>query len=140
MACFVKQDVGKFATLLLPERFGIEIAIRVSDRIGRRTEVELPDAERGHQSSYAGRFGAPDILKAVQHQQRAFIPPEVSQRPCDPPLFDQERAVPREACLQHGTGFKRADVEEVRDEDSSFAPGDELLRGFCAADECQAAG
>ena len=65
--------------------------------------------------------GPPDVLEAVQHQQRALVPAEVLQRARDLALLDEERAVAREPGLQHRARIERADVEEVRDEDAALA-------------------
>ena len=61
-----------------------------SDRVRQRREVEIADAERGHAAAGGDRFGAADVLQAIQHQQRAFVPAEVLQRARDLRLSQSE--------------------------------------------------
>src|SRR6185436_21040995 len=107
-----------FASIDTPRK-KVGPAILSSHGIRQRGEVEVAHAERRHQPSGSSGFRAADILEAIQHQQRAFVPAEVLQRSRDLAVLDQKGAVSRQPGLKYGARIQRPDVEEVRDEDAA---------------------
>src|ERR1035437_9263254 len=72
-------------------------------------------------------------LEIAQHEQRTLIEAEILHRLGDLSVFDEERAVSREACVQRRARIHLAEIPESRDENAARRGSDHLLGRRVAA-------
>src|SRR5260221_1744751 len=106
-------------------------------RVREGSEVEIPCANCRHHLTRRRRVGAADILEFRQHEERALVPTEILETARDLSFLDEKSSVACESSQENRAGIQKANVEEVRDQNSTLRSSDEIVSRFRATDHLE---